>query len=47
LFVMNYPRFGTAGVLIALVYLILFVEYVSIFIYCIRGFRKLCNKYKE
>lgn len=47
LFVMNYPRFGTAGVLIALVYLILFVEYVSIFIYCIRGFCKLCNKYKE
>ena len=47
LFVMNYPRFGTAGVLIALVYLILFVEYVSIFIYCIRGFIKLKNKYKE
>ena len=47
LFVINYPRFGTAGVLIALVYLSLLVEYVSIFIYCIRGFIKLRDKYKK
>ena len=47
LFAINSPRLGEAALVMTVVYLLLFVVYVLIFIYCIRGFIKLKNKYKE
>lgn len=47
LLAINSPRLGEAALVMTVVYLLLFVVYVLIFIYCIRGFIKLKNKYKE
>jgi membrane protein implicated in regulation of membrane protease activity len=47
LFAINSPRFGTSGLVGLLVYIFLFIIYVVLFVYCIRGFRKLRDKYKE
>ena len=47
LFAINSPRLGTSGLVGLLVYIFLFIIYVVLFVYCIRGFRKLRDKYKE
>ncbi|WP_297960543.1 DUF2812 domain-containing protein [uncultured Ruminococcus sp.] len=48
LFAVNSMRFhNPAFTVMSVTYLFLFVLYISIFIYCIRGFRKLKKKYTE
>ena len=48
IFAINSPRIDrTTTLVMTFIYLGLFALYVSIFIYCIRGFRKLKKKYTE